>query len=409
MSFDIKSIFTKNYINLSLNQGVNIIATLIYTPILFQILGEENFGLIQLAFSVVIVLSIFVSYGYSLNGPIKIVQSQNTKEKNIVICEILSLRLILCLVIFIFSVPFIYLDSNSIFQKILIFSYVILLAEALNPLFYLQGINKILPQSILNFFSKSIYVILIILFITDSDDAYLANFFYGTSISFLFLFFWIKYFLSSNYYNYQFSLKKIIINLKENLQFFLSSISTHFTINGALIVLSLFVSNKELGRFSLAYKVAFILRMIPIFFIQSVLQQATKKNDISKKEFDKFLSNYFRIGLLTTVLIAIITYIFSDLIIQIFADEKIDYSSKILSLLSFIPFFAMLNFKNVVYILVNDLKSKLNRATFYTLLFMLFSSLILSNLYGGYGLACSLLLTELFSFFIHYFLINKKW
>ena len=52
MPFDIKSIFSKNFINLTLNQGVNIIATLIYTPILFQILGEENFGLIQLAFSV---------------------------------------------------------------------------------------------------------------------------------------------------------------------------------------------------------------------------------------------------------------------------------------------------------------------------------------------------------------------
>jgi hypothetical protein len=68
----------------------------------------------------------------------------------------------------------------------------------------------------------------------------------------------------------------------------------------------------------------------------------------------------------------------------------------------------MLNFKNVVYMLVYNLKSKLNSATFYTLLFMLISSLVLSNLYGGFGLAYALLLTEIFSFFIHYFLINRK-
>ena len=66
----------------------------------------------------------------------------------------------------------------------------------------------------------------------------------------------------------------------------------------------------------------------------------------------------------------------------------------------------MLNFKNVVYMLVNDLKSKLNQATFYTLLFFLINTLIFSYLYGGYGLAFSLLLTELFSFFIHYYLIK---
>ena len=408
MPFDIKSIFSKNFINLTLNQCVNIIATLIYTPILFQILGEENFGLIQLAFSVVIILSIFVSYGYNLNGPIKIVQSQEAKKENLIISEILNLRLTLSVLVLIISIPFIYLHPNNIYQKILIFSYVILLAEALNPLFYLQGINKILPQSILNFFSKSIYVILIILFISDAEDAYLANFFYGVSIFFLFLIFWMKLFLSSSTFNYSFSLKKIIINLKENLHLFLSSTSTHFTVNGALIILNLFVSNQELGRFSLAYKVAFILRMIPVFFIQSILQHATEIKDKSKEKFHKFLSNYFKFGLLTTLIIAIITCFFSDFIIEIFADEKIDYSSKILSLLSFIPFLAMLNFKNVVYMLVNDLKSKLNKATFYTLLLFLINSLILTNIYGGYGLAYSLLLTEIFSFLIHYFLINRK-
>ena len=408
MPFDIKSIFSKNFINLSLNQGVNIIATLIYTPILFQILGEENFGLIQLAFSVVIILSIFVSYGYNLNGPIKIVQSQEAKKENLIISEILNLRLTLSVLVFVISIPFLYLQSNIIYQKILIFSYIILLAEALNPLFYLQGINKILPQSILNFFSKSMYVILIILFISDAEDAYLANFFYGISISFLFLIFWMKLFLSSSTFNYSLSLKKIIINLKENLHLFLSSTSTHFTVNGALIILSFFVSNQELGRFSLAYKVAFILRMIPVFFIQSILQHATKIKDRSKDEFNKSLSNYFKLGLVTTLIIAIITCFFSDFIIELFADEKIDYSSKILSLLSFIPFLAMLNFKNVVYMLVNDLKSKLNKATFYTLLLFLINSLILTNIYGGYGLAYSLLLTEIFSFLIHYFLINRK-
>ena len=117
MPFDIKSIFSKNFINLSLNQGVNIIATLIYTPILFQILGEENFGLIQLAFSVVIILSIFVSYGYNLNGPIKIVQSQEAKKENLIISEILNLRLTLSVLVFVISIPFLYLQSNIIFQK----------------------------------------------------------------------------------------------------------------------------------------------------------------------------------------------------------------------------------------------------------------------------------------------------
>ena len=107
-------------------------------------------------------------------------------------------------------------------------------------------------------------------------------------------------------------------------------------------------------------------------------------------------------------MIGIITNLFSDYIIYLFANEEIVYSSNILSVLSFIPFLAMLNFKNLVFILVNDLKSILNRATFWTLIFMVSSSLILCKLNGGIGLAYALLSTEIFSFIIHYSLIKKN-
>ena len=218
MSSWTKSIFSKNFINLSLNQGVNIVATLIYTPFLFQNLGDENFGLIHLALSAIIILTILVSYGYNLNGPIKIAQSKNVNEENLVIIDVLNLRLSLSLIIFILSIPFILFYTDQIFQKILIFSLIILFTEALNPLFYLQGKNKILPQSILNFFSKTLYVTLIVIFISKYEDAYLANFFYGFSITLLFLFFWIKYFRKYDKIYFSFTLKKIIYNLKQNFQ-----------------------------------------------------------------------------------------------------------------------------------------------------------------------------------------------
>ncbi len=408
MSSLTKSIFSKNLINLTLNQLVNIVSTLIYTPFLFQNLGEENFGLIHLAFSIIIILTILVSYGYNLNGPIKIAQSKNINELNSVIIEILNVRLGLSFIIVILLMPIFLVYPDQSFKKIILFSLIILFTEALNPLFYLQGKNKILPHSILNFFSKTLYVILILLFISKYEDAYLANFFYGFSITLLFIFFWIKYFTKNDSIYLAFSVKKTIFNLKQNFQFFLSSTTTHFTLNSALIVLSFFVTDKELGRFTLAYKVAFLLRMLPVFFIQSALQQASKFNLKSKESFKKYISKYFKVGLLITFLIAIITFIFSDRIIYIFSGEKIDYSSKILSILALIPFLAMLNFKNVIYILVNDLKSILNKATFATLIFMLFSSLIFSHMYYGLGLAYALVFTELFSFIIHYYFINKK-
>ena len=407
MVLDIKSIFTKNFINLSLNQGVNIIATLIYTPILFQTLGDENFGLMHLAFSIVIMLSILTNYGYSLNGPIKIVNSNSTDNRSLIVNEVLVLRIVISVIIIFFSYPIITFYVDESLRKILFFSLIILFTEALNPLFYLQGINKILPQALLNLFSKSLYLLLIILFIGEENDTYLANFFYGFSISLFFLIFWIRNYINKKII-VKISIEKLIRNLKENFKFFLSTTYTHFTLNSGLIILNFFVTNKELGRFTLAFKIAFLLRMIPVFFVQSGLQNASSLNRKSEEKFNNYILRYFKIGLLLTFVIAIITNLFSDYIIYLFADEEIVYSSKILSVLSFIPFLAMLNFKNLVFILVNDLKSILNKATFYTLIFMVSSSLILCKQNGGIGLAYALLATEIFSFIIHYFLIKKK-
>ena len=167
--------------------------------------------------------------------------------------------------------------------------------------------------------------------------------------------------------------------------------------NSILIILSFFESNKVLGEFTLAFKIAFILRMFPVFYFQSLLQKATTLNIISKSKFHNFINRTFYLGLVITLLISFFTFIFSSELIELFAGEKVDYSTHILTILSVIPFLAMLNVKNVIYILINDYKDTLNKATFYTLIFMLIFSLFFTNLYGGVGIAYALILTEIFA------------
>ena len=407
MSSWTKSIFSKNFTNLLLNQGVNIFATIIYTPLLFQRLGDANFGLINLAFSIIILLSIIVSYGYNLNGPIQIMESNNFKVQNFIITDILSLRIFNAITILIIFLPLIIFFGDANFNRILFFSFIILFNEALNPLFYLQGKNNIFPHAIINLFSKSIYIILVYFFIIGVNDAYLANFFYGLSASICVLVFWLNYFIKNCFSNFRLSLKKIKFRLKENFTLFLSSTSTHISLNSSLVILSFFTTNTELGRFTLSYKIAFIIRMIPVFFIQSALQNAAKLSKQSTLDFNNYVSKYFYNGLMITFSFGIFLITFSELIIEVFADEKIKYSTEILCILSLIPFLAMLNFKNIIYILVYDQKNLLNRATFISLVFMIISSFILTYYYSGYGLAIALIMTEIFSFIIHSILLKN--
>ena len=178
-------------------------------------------------------------------------------------------------------------------------------------------------------------------------------------------------------------------------------------LNSSLIILSFFTNNSELGKFTLSFKIAFIIRMIPVFFIQSALQKASNLSRQSTTEFNNYISKYFHYGLIITFSLGVFLITFSEMVIEVFANEKIIYSAEILCILSLIPFLAMLNFKNIIYILVYEHKNLLNKATFLSLVFMLISSLVLTYYYSGYGLAIALIMTEIFSFMIHSLLLKN--
>ena len=93
-----KGVFVKNFFNLIVNQGINIFIALLATRILFSTLGEAQYGLVNLALSVVLLSSITVSYGYHLNGPkrIALIRDKSAK-KQILINEIITTRIIIAI------------------------------------------------------------------------------------------------------------------------------------------------------------------------------------------------------------------------------------------------------------------------------------------------------------------------
>ena len=409
MNKRVKNIFVKNFINLSLNQGVNILIAIIVTPILFQNLGESKFGLVNYAFSIFMLMSIVVSYGYHLNGPKQIsILNDINKEFNL-IKNLVSLRLFIAIVISLIIIAFTITTSffNN-YKLIILFSIPILFSEAVHPVFYLQGKNNLSILAILNAISKIIYLALIIITITGPDDAFKVNLIYGSVLSIVYLLYWILFFQKKKLKIDFVGLNQIKFRLNENFKFFMSSVAGHISIHSSLVIIKFFVNDSELGKFALANKVAFLLRMIPVFIIQSVLQNATIINKNDNPNLNKYLNYYFKRGLILTFSVGVLCTLFSKWIILMFSGEEIIYSNQILSLLSFIPFLAMLNFKNILIILINEKKNVLNKSTWYSLFVMIPLALILSYYFKGFGLAIALLISEFISFIIHTILLSKS-
>ena len=81
MNKKVKNIFIKNFINLSLNQGLNILIAIIVTPILFKNLCDSKFGLFKSALSIFMLISMVVSYVDPLKEPKQILSWNDVNKE----------------------------------------------------------------------------------------------------------------------------------------------------------------------------------------------------------------------------------------------------------------------------------------------------------------------------------------
>ena len=405
-----KKVTIKNFFNLSLNQFLNLLISFLLIPIIFRSIGVENFGLVNLSLTIVYLLSIAVTYGYNLNGPKLIsVIKNDKKELEKLVNEIISIRLFLSLIIFLaVFIVYILFGNYSNYWIILLSSLVVLFSEAIYPIFYLQGKDEINILTILNLISKILYFFLIVFFIKNPEDSFLINLIFGLTCLFSYCFFWIIIYKKEQFNLALPTLKNLKFKIKQNFDYFISTISSYIIFNGGIIILSNYIDDSELGQFSLSQKIGLQLRMIPVFFIQSVLQKVSILNEKKDNSTNTYINKIYYIGIYSTIFIAIFIIFSSKFIILLLSGKYIPYSENILIILGFLPFFAMLNFKNTLIMLVEEKKKILNYAISTTALIMVFLCFIGSYLYGGYGMCIALIFSEIFSFLIHSYLLKKE-
>ena len=405
-----KGIFIKNFFNLIINQGINIFIALLTTRVLFSTLGEDQYGLVNLALSVVLLSSITVSYGYHLNGPKRIALFRDEyAKKETLINEIIATRIIIAfgMAIILFCLTYFFGFFKS-YAALLYYSLILLFSQALFPMFYFQGNDKIAWASLVNAFAKGAYLLLIVLFIKIPEDATYVNFLFGITALIVYIVTWIIIYKKEKIKWVWVSIHNIKKRFVENFQFFISSIAGHVSIHGGLIILSNFVNNSVLGEFALAQKIALLMRMVPVFFTQAILQKASILFKSDKAEFKRYVNLIFIIGLSITFAMGLIAVIFSKWIIFLLAGSQVLYSETILKILAFIPFMSMLNFNNMIKILVDEKKHLLTKATWLTAIVMLILATIGGYYYGGYGLSIALVITEIVSFIVHSVLLTKN-
>ena len=392
----------QNFLFLAVIQSSNVLISIISMPLLIQSIGVDQFGLVNLALSVIILLNILVGFGYNLSAPRDIAISLGDKNAlSHIVSNVFSGKILLAffsaLLIFVGAFGF---NLFSEYQLILVYSVLLLFSEATLPLWFFQGMEKMKLVSIANIFSKLLFLMGIVLFIHAPEQSKWVNFlmgFFGLGINLLLLAY-IHWFLDIQFYRPRFS--AIWKSLKENSLLFFSNLASHISINGGLIILSFFSVAETLGMYSLAERVIMVLRMFPALIIQAIFPNASKLYKDDKPAFYTFLKRVYSRVLLSGAIIAMGCYLAAPWIIGVLSRAELPESVGYLQLLSAIPFLACLNIGNITLMLVADLKKLLFRASWMMCAYMVTVSAILTSLMGGIGLCIAIVSTEIVVFLI---------
>ena len=392
----------QNFLFLALIQSSTILISLISMPLLIQSIGAEQFGWVNLSFSVIIVFNILVGFGFNLNAPREVALNQSNKEAlSQLVSNVFSAKILLA----VFSTVLILIGAYGLnlfqgYQTVLVLSVFLLFSEATFPLWFFQGMEKMKLISIANVFSKLLYLLGIVLFIHDPGQSKWVNFILGTSglgINILLLIY-IHFALDIKFYKPRFL--QLFTLLKNTGLLLLSNIVTHFSINGALVVLSFFASATTLGLFSLAERISMVLRMFPAMVIHSIFPNASKllKEDLSA--FISYLKQVSFVAFAVGLTVSLAVFGLAPVIIQLFSKGEFVDSISYLRVLAFIPFLACLNIMNVVIFLVNGQNNLMFKSSWMMGLFMVSNSTFLTSHYGAIGLCYAMLSTEIVVFLI---------
>lgn len=206
-------------------QVVAVLSPLLITPKLSRVFGADYIGVRSFTFSIVYYFAIFGVLGLDMYGQRKIALEKDDDEKRShSFWIIFSTRFLLVGIATTLFIGYFLLFSSSDFERLIFCCWLIyLFREMINPIWFLQGIEKYRFISILSILSHVLYVTFTLAFINEKSQLPLYIVFF-TAIPLLISFFYWPLVLK-NVKRTQLVFKEMIGSIKESFVYFVPTIA----------------------------------------------------------------------------------------------------------------------------------------------------------------------------------------
>jgi PST family polysaccharide transporter len=334
-----KKVVIKNFISLSILQVANYILPLITLPYLVRVLGPEKFGLIAFAQAFIGYFIVFTNYGFNFSAARDIsIFRENRLTVSAIFTSVMAIKLVFLTISFI-SLFLITISIPKFRGDILIYiySFGVVIGNALFPVWFFQGIERMKYITLLTVFGKAIFTIAIFIFVRRQEDYLYVPLI--TSLGFIlpgvaslwvvFKSFKVRLLLPKSF---------IVHQLKEGWHSFFFTVSIAFYTNTNVFVLGLFCTNTVVGYYSAAEKLIIAIQGVLYAASQSIYPYVSKLAADSRERARQFIKKLAELMGISFFTVSSVTFIFASLIVNIVFGPKYIESILVLRIIAFLPF-----------------------------------------------------------------------
>jgi len=405
----IKSIFGKisnKFLVYGIGQAFNLIAPLVIAPYLIYVCNLDGFGKIGIAFAFTLFLILIIDYGFDIKGIKRISESRNSPKKlQYELVTTLYTKFILFFVSAIiglssiFFLPYFY---NEIL--LFLFSLTIVFAQVFNPIWFLQGIEDFYTSSILNACSKVLYVVLIFVFITESNHYVYVNFLLGISSLTLNILGLIYVFKKNKFHFFKPHFELIFQTLRNDFSLCISQLFLSVRQLSPLFLVGYLFGYNLAGQYKILDQIISLYRTLSQVFLKFFYPQLCFRLNEDKNNALQYWKKYVLILFSGVLISSLLLFFLSDKVLVFFrVENNLIKDLQVLFQLALIVPISMvfsLSFEQLMFGLHNN---KLYfKITLFVTIINLTTILLFSYFYNLLGIIASIFLSEILFVYFYY-------
>ncbi|MGE8431906.1 MULTISPECIES: flippase [Chryseobacterium] len=388
----------------------NYIIPFVTFPYIVRVIGVEKFGLLSFALSIITYFTIIVDYGFNLYATREVSINRNSRTKlnqifsNVVFIKIMLSILcfiVLCIVISLFPI----LRNNP---EVYLYTFGIVIGQALLPIWYFQGIEKMKIVSILFFISKFLSSVPVFFWVKSKED-YLIIPFLNSLLSIIMGIVGIIIVYRKGIRFIPISKNSVYDYLKNGWHLFLSNLSVSLYTVSITTILGLFSNNTIVGYYSISDRLISAIKSVISPFSQVFYPHLSNMFLTSKEKVIAINKKLLIFGGAFFLVMCSILFLFAGEIIWVVFHNNSQEVINVFRIMSFIPFIIYVHTIYALFtILVFGFNKEYSRIIISGGIINLLIAFILIPMYFHIGAALCVVIIEIYIGIRYILFLNSK-